>query len=55
MPLYRDSVAGVRAQIAANTLAPTMSEQFAFAYGYHASPAEQRSWERSLMVLTNDL
>ena len=55
MPLYRDSVAGVRAQIAANTLVPTMSEQFAFAYGYHASPAEQRSWERSLTVLTNDL
>jgi hypothetical protein len=55
VPLYRDSVAGVRAQIAANTLVPTMNEQFAFAYGYHASSAEQRSWERSLMVLTNDL
>lgn len=55
MPLYRDSVDGVRAQIAANTLVPTMSEQFAIAYGYHASPAEQRSWERSLAVLTNDL
>lgn len=55
MPLYRDSVDGVRAQIAAKTLVPTMSEQFAFAYGYHASAAEQRSWERSLAVLTNDL
>jgi hypothetical protein len=55
VPLYRDSVAGVRAQIAANTLVPTMSEQFVFAHGYHASPAEQRSWERSLSVLTNDL
>lgn len=55
MPLYRDSVAGVRAQIAAKTLVPTMSEQFVFAYGYSASPAEQRSWERSLAVLTSDL
>lgn len=32
-----------------------MSEQFAFAHGYNASPAEQRSWERSLAVLSNDL
>lgn len=55
MPLYRDSVAGVLAQIAANTLVPTMTEQFAFAYGYRPSPAEQRSWERSLSVLTGDL
>jgi hypothetical protein len=55
VPLYRDSVAGARAQIAASTLVPTMREQFAFAYGYHPSPAEQRSWERSLTVLTNDL
>ena len=55
MPLYRDSVDGVRAQIGANTLVPTMSEQFAFAFGYRPSVAEQRSWERSLTVLTNDL
>ncbi|WP_090972537.1 DUF2075 domain-containing protein [Nocardioides exalbidus] len=32
-----------------------MSEQFAHAYGYRASIAEQRSWERSLTVLTGDL
>ncbi len=55
MPLYRDSVAGVRSQIAASTLVPTMSEQFAFAYGHRPSPAEVRSWERSLTVLANDL
>lgn len=55
MPLYRDSVAGVRAQIAARTLVPTMSEQFAFAFGHRPSPAEQRSWERSLTVLCSDL
>ncbi|SEC23317.1 hypothetical protein SAMN04489844_1923 [Nocardioides exalbidus] len=55
MPLFRASVTGVRAQIAANTLVPTMSEQFAHAYGYRASIAEQRSWERSLTVLTGDL
>ena len=55
MPLYRDSVAGVRAQIAAGTLVPTMSQQFVHAYGYRTSPAEVRSWERSLTVLANDL
>ncbi|MCY7289872.1 MAG: ATP-binding protein, partial [Cryobacterium sp.] len=55
MPLYRDSVAGVRSQIVASTLVPTMSEQFAFAYGHRPSPAEVRSWERSLSVLANDL
>lgn len=32
-----------------------MSEQFAFVYGHRPSPAEVRSWERSLSVLTNDL
>jgi len=55
VPLYRDSVAGVRAQITANTLVPTMSDQFSFAFGYRPSPAEQRSWERSLSVLSSDL
>lgn len=55
MPLFRDSVVGARAQIAANTLVPTLSEQFVFAHGYRPSPAEQRSWERSLSVLTSDL
>ncbi len=55
MPLYRDSVAGVRSQIAASTLVPTMSEQFAFTYGHRPSPGEVRSWERSLIVLANDL
>jgi uncharacterized protein len=55
VPLYRDSAVGVRAQIAASTLVPTMSDQFAFAYGYRPSPGEQRSWERSLTVLANDL
>ncbi len=55
MPLYRDSVAGVRAQIATSTLVPTMSEQFAFVYGHRPSPSEVRSWERSLTVLAHDL
>lgn len=55
MPLHRASVAGLRAEIAANTLVSAMSSKFAFKYGYRASAAEQRSWERSLAVLTNDL
>ena len=48
-------MAGVRAQIAANTLVTTLSEQHVFEYGYHASHAEVRSWERSLSVLVGDL
>lgn len=55
MPLYRDSVTGVRSQIAAGTLVTTMSDQFAFTYRHRASPSEVRSWERSLAVLANDL
>jgi hypothetical protein len=55
VPLYRDSVAGLLTQIATNTLVPMMTEQFSFAYGYRPSPAEQRSWERSLSVLAGDL
>lgn len=55
MSLYRDSAAGVRAQIAASTLVPTMSEQFAITYGHRPSPGEVRSWERSISVLANDL
>lgn len=55
MSLYRASVSGVRAQITANTLVPTLIEQHFFEYGYHASKAEVRSWERSVAVLVSDL
>ncbi|MGK2320626.1 DUF2075 domain-containing protein [Gordonia rhizosphera] len=55
MSLYRASVSGVRAQITANTLIPTLTEQHFFEYGYHASKAEVRSWERSVAVLVSDL
>ncbi|GAA14261.1 hypothetical protein GOALK_099_00010, partial [Gordonia alkanivorans NBRC 16433] len=46
---------GVRAQITANTLIPKLTEQHFFEYGYHASKAEVRSWERSVAVLVSDL
>ena len=55
MPLYRDSVVGLRAQLGAKTLVPFMSEQFVFTYGHRPSPAEERSWERSLSILAGDL
>lgn len=55
MPLFRASAAGVRAHIASNKLVPTMSEQFSYEYGHRPSPAEERSWERSVSVLVNDL
>lgn len=32
-----------------------MTEQFRFEYGHSPSPAEQRSWDRSLSVLADDL
>lgn len=48
-------MSGVRAQITANTLVPTLIEQHFFEYGYHASKAEVRSWERSVAVLVGDL
>lgn len=55
MSLYRGSVAGVRRQLAADKLVPTLTEQFFYEFGYHASKAEARSWERSLEVLVSDL
>lgn len=55
MPLYRDSVTGVRDQLSRNQLVPTLSEQYFYEFGYHPSQAEVRSWERSLQVLVNDL
>jgi len=55
LSLFRASVSGVRAQITANTLIPTLVEQHFFEYGYHASKAEVRSWERSVAVLVGDL
>ncbi|WP_254859857.1 DUF2075 domain-containing protein [Gordonia sp. IITR100] len=55
MSLFRASVSGVRAQITANTLIPKLTEQHFFEYGYRASKAEVRSWERSVAVLVSDL
>lgn len=55
MSLYRDSVDGVRSQLSADTLVKVLTEQFRFHMNYNPSPAEVRSWERSLQVLANDL
>ena len=55
MPLYRTSVAGVRSQIESGSLVPVLTEQFRFQIGYNPSPAEVRSWDRSLAVLAGDL
>lgn len=55
MSLYRGSVAGVRSQLTADQLVPTLTEQFFYEFGYHPSNAEVRSWERSLGVLVADL
>ncbi|WP_299057329.1 DUF2075 domain-containing protein [uncultured Nocardioides sp.] len=42
-------------QLHAGSLIDHMTEQFRFTYGYHPNAAEQRSWDRSLSVLMNDL
>lgn len=55
MSLYRGSVAGVRSQVAADKLVPTLTEQFFYEFGYHPSRSEVRSWDRSLEVLVSDL
>jgi DUF2075 family protein len=55
VPLHRASAGAIRSQLAAGSLVNRMSEQFRFAYGHNPAPAEQRSWERSLTTLTDDL
>lgn len=55
VPLYRGSAARLRAQIGDGTLIPNLSEQYGFQLGRSAPPAEVRSWERSLSVLSSDL
>lgn len=55
VPLYRASGARLRSQIEDGTLVPTIVEQYRHRLGRHAPPAEIRSWERSLQVLSADL
>ena len=55
MPLYRNSVAGVRSQIESGSLVPVLTEQFRIKIGYNPSPAEVRSWDHSLAILVGDL
>jgi hypothetical protein len=55
VPLYRASVARLRFQIEQATLVPTLTEQFRHQVGHSPNPAEIRSWERSLEVLSADL
>lgn len=55
MPLHRGSVNSIRIKISNGSLVPTLTEQFRHQVGHRPSPAEVRSWERSLDVLTADL
>lgn len=55
MPLHRASASAIRQLQTAGELVARMTEQFRFAYGHNPSPAEQRSWERSLTTLIDDL
>lgn len=53
--MFRGSVAHLRSKIDSQSLVPTLSEQYRHRLGRHAPPAEVRSWERSLDVLSGDL
>lgn len=55
MPLYRGSAARLRSEVDGGSLVPTLTQQFRYQVGYSPSPAEVRSWEKSLQVLSADL
>ena len=55
MPLLRVSVAQLRAKIDNGSLIPILAEQYRHHLARSAPPAEVRSWERSLDVLSRDL
>lgn len=55
VPLYRGTVAHLRAKINNGSLVPTLSERYRHQLGGAAPPAEKRSWARSLDVLSADL
>lgn len=55
MPLYRAAASQLRAQVLDGSLVPTLAEQYRHQLARHPAPAEVRSWERSLHVLSADL
>ncbi len=55
VPLFRGSVSHLRMKIADGSLVPTLTERYRHQIGRAAPPAEIRSWQRSLDVLSNDL
>lgn len=55
MPLLRASASGVRTLIESGRLMDSLTEQFRFRRGHSPSPAEIRSWDRSIAVVVNDL
>ena len=55
VPLFRGSIAQLRSKIVSGTLVSTLAEQSRHELGRAAPPSEQRSWERSLDVRSQDL
>jgi hypothetical protein len=55
VPVYRAAASQCRAQILDGSLVPTLAEQYRRTVGQRPSPAEVRSWENSLHVLSADL
>lgn len=53
--MFRGSVAHLRSRIDNESLVPILTEQYRHRLGRSAPPAEVRSWERSLDVLSHDL
>ena len=54
MSVYRESAAGVLDRLHDGSLANRLAERLRMK-GVHVSPAERRSWSRSLTVLAQDL
>src|SRR5260370_27177108 len=53
--LLRNSAAGLGEFSASGSVAEAMLEQMLFRHGQRPSPAEVRSWQRSLPLLAQDL
>ncbi|MFI5616290.1 DNA/RNA helicase domain-containing protein [Streptomyces sp. NPDC051567] len=53
--LLRESVTSIAARNLEGSLALQLTENFVHTHGYRPSPAEVRSWERSIPALTNAL
>ena len=55
LSIFRSSARGLADACRSGGLSATLGEQARYVWGHGASPSEQRSWERSLPILADDL